>query len=123
MNPAGPPLGRGCWAVTGMGDPDGAELDAETSDDTTARKVCASLVASAFFKYTTCTLPGYSVGRSSFAISDFARLARASDGARTMIELLRGSASRLMRPASPPGLAAPGSSKRLTITAISLAIA
>src|SRR5574340_383178 len=122
MKPARPPLGSGCWADTGTGDPGGAEPGEETSDVTTARRVCASLVASAFFKYTTCTLPGYAVGTSSLAISDFASVARASEGARTTIELLRDSATRLMRPASPAG-APPGSSSRLAIAAISLATA
>src|SRR5471030_1980654 len=37
-------------------------LLAEASFETTARSVCASLTASAFFRYTTCTLPSSCVG-------------------------------------------------------------
>src|SRR5471032_2097230 len=94
------------------------------SDVTTERRVCASLVASAFFRYTTCTLPSCVVGWSSFEISDLARLARATDGARSTSELVRGSASTETLPASAPAAAPPlPSISLLTIEARSEAIA
>ena len=51
------------------------------------------------------------------AIRDFAKLARAEDGARIMTELVRGSANRLTLPGSAVPAAPPCSSKRLTMTA------
>ncbi len=48
----------GCICVDPVGD---GVLDDE-SEATTARSVCANLMASAFFRYTTCTLPGSVVG-------------------------------------------------------------
>ena len=118
----------GCWPPAAPWVPEATEPPAvpcaccgtDVSDDTTARSVCASLVASAFFRYTTWTLPASAVGWSSLLISDLARLARAADGARTITELVRGSASTETRPESPPGA---GSIMRLTITATSLATA
>ena len=95
------------------------------SDVTTERRVCASLVASAFFRYTTCTLPSCVVGWSSFEISDLARLARAADGARSTSELVRGSASTDTLPASAaaPAPAFPPSISLFTIEARSEAMA
>src|SRR3954469_6354936 len=60
-----------------------AVCGADVSFEHTPRSVCASLVASAFFRYTTWTLPASAVGWSSLAMIERARLARAGDGART----------------------------------------
>ena len=100
-------------------------MAAVPSDVTTERRVCASLVASAFFRYTTCTLPSCVVGWSSFEISDLARLARAADGARSTSELVRGSASTDTLPASAPAPAPafPPSISLFTIEARSEAMA
>ncbi|MNT51858.1 hypothetical protein D3C72_1888450 [compost metagenome] len=83
------------------------------------------MVASAFFRYTTCTLPSCVVGWSSFEISDLARLARAADGARSTSELVRGSASTDTLPASAPAAppALPPSISLFTIEARSDAMA
>ena len=81
-----------------------------------ARKVSASWVALAFLKYTTCTLPGSAVGWSSLAISDLARLSRASDGARTISVLVRESAN------TTSGVVAPCSISRFTMAAMSVAM-
>ncbi len=65
MKPPGPPLGSALWlgkatipAACGLALIPVLEVSAEI----TARSVSASLVASAFLRYTTCTLPGCAVG-------------------------------------------------------------
>ena len=65
---------------------------------TAARKVVASLVASAFFKYTTWMLPLALVlpGWSSLATSERTSATRAGLAARKMRALLRGSANKVV---------------------------
>ena len=63
-----------------------------------ARKVLASLVASAFFKYTTWMLPLASSlpGRSNFSIKERTCACLAGLAERTMMALLRASAKMLV---------------------------
>ena len=65
---------------------------------TAARKVAASLVASAFFRYTTWMLPLGALlpGWSSLSIKARTSAKRAGLAARTIKALLRGSASKVV---------------------------
>jgi hypothetical protein len=73
-------------------------IGAGASPVSTARSVCATRTASAFFRYTTCRLPPAAVGLSRPCTISWMRASRAGLSARTMRLLVRPSAATLMRP-------------------------
>jgi hypothetical protein len=126
--------GVGCAAPCGMPAPvaaaasvfpmaDGCVVDAGVSapPDMSARSVCATRAASAFFRYTMNMLPPGRPGVSSCSIRAFTRAARAELSERSMTLLLRGSATMVTRcctseawPAAAAAVPASAPSRRLT---------